>query len=231
LYNSQGYDFIGDGTGSTNIGLTVGNHIGTSSFRLDPKLGPLANNGGPTLTRLPLDGSPVIDAGDVLFRPPPSSDQRGQSRVSGFAIDIGAVEKTQLAVVLSGPNAGLTAVLTGSGTSYPAAAGWVGWVPATGTAFTLGAPPGAVLTATSIALGSAIENSAGGRTFAGSLPSPTTGLVSGKVTAEFTLAISGMPFVGPRTAIPSDAADSHISITAASDTDIGAYETLQVPVF
>jgi hypothetical protein len=58
---------------------------------VDPLLGPLADNGGPTLTRAPLIGSPAIDAGtnprELLF------DQRA----SGFPreivlTDIGAVE-------------------------------------------------------------------------------------------------------------------------------------------
>ena len=44
---------------------------------IDPKLGPLEDNGGPTLTHLPLSGSPVIDAGND-FRL--STDQRGVER-------------------------------------------------------------------------------------------------------------------------------------------------------
>jgi hypothetical protein len=56
----------------------------------DPRLGPLANNGGPTLTHAPLPGSPVIDAGtsDLHLL----TDQRGFPRVQGNATDIGAVE-------------------------------------------------------------------------------------------------------------------------------------------
>ena len=43
----------------------------------DPLLGPLQNNGGPTLTHALLPGSPAIDAGDPNFTPPPFYDQRG----------------------------------------------------------------------------------------------------------------------------------------------------------
>jgi hypothetical protein len=54
----------------------------------DPLLGPLANNGGPTLTHLPQAGSPAIDHGSGC----PPTDQRGAARPVGLACDIGAVE-------------------------------------------------------------------------------------------------------------------------------------------
>jgi hypothetical protein len=54
----------------------------------DPLLGPLANNGGPTLTHLPHPGSPAIDHGSGC----PPTDQRGAARPVGPACDIGAVE-------------------------------------------------------------------------------------------------------------------------------------------
>jgi chitodextrinase len=54
-----------------------------------PQLGPLADNGGPTWTMLPLPGSPVVDAGGTTTLP---VDQRGAARVAGPAADIGAVE-------------------------------------------------------------------------------------------------------------------------------------------
>jgi hypothetical protein len=65
---------------------------GGNIFGIDPLLGPLANNGGATQTHLPLLGSPVIDAGDPAFVPPPSVDQAGNPRVTGSAIDMGAIE-------------------------------------------------------------------------------------------------------------------------------------------
>jgi LPXTG-motif cell wall-anchored protein len=54
-------------------------------------LGPLAPNGGPTLTHLLLGTSPAIGAGDPAFAPPPSVDQRSEPRVMG-RLDMGAVE-------------------------------------------------------------------------------------------------------------------------------------------
>ena len=57
-------------------------------------LGPLADNGGPTLTHALLPGSPAINAGDPLADGIPDFDQRGNpfTRISGGRIDIGAYE-------------------------------------------------------------------------------------------------------------------------------------------
>jgi hypothetical protein len=57
---------------------------------IDPKLGPLADNGGPTLTMALLSSSPAIDAGDTAAGPP--TDQRGYPRPFSLAADIGAFE-------------------------------------------------------------------------------------------------------------------------------------------
>jgi len=56
----------------------------------DPLLGPLADNGGPTLTHALLSGSPAINAGDNLYGF--ATDQRGAMRVAGPHADIGAFE-------------------------------------------------------------------------------------------------------------------------------------------
>lgn len=66
---------------------------------VDPLLGPLADNGGPTLTHALLPGSPAIDAGNPAIQNPPAADQRGFARIYGPAIDIGAVEAQPLDVV------------------------------------------------------------------------------------------------------------------------------------
>jgi hypothetical protein len=61
------------------------------------KLGPLANNGGPTPTMsLSLD-SPALDAGDTASAPP--TDQRGFPRPVGAKPDIGAYELCYLPVL------------------------------------------------------------------------------------------------------------------------------------
>ena len=56
----------------------------------DPMLGPLQDNGGPTLTHLPDAASPVVDVDDRFLLTAPF-DQRFRSRPVG-AFDIGAVE-------------------------------------------------------------------------------------------------------------------------------------------
>jgi len=78
---SQGHNLIEDTSGCTLVGSTIGNILGS-----DPILGPLADNGGPTLTRALLPGSPAVDAADPAAAPP--TDQRGVPRNP----DIGAYE-------------------------------------------------------------------------------------------------------------------------------------------
>ncbi|MDH3247978.1 MAG: family 16 glycosylhydrolase [Acidimicrobiia bacterium] len=56
----------------------------------DPLLGPLADNGGPTLTHALGAGSPAIDAADAGACP--ATDQRGVARPLGAGCDVGAYE-------------------------------------------------------------------------------------------------------------------------------------------
>ncbi len=71
--------------------------IGNINNPIDPQLGPLTNNGGPTLTHMPLVGSPALEAGS-LGSTNGLNDQRGVSRpqspsgTAGGLPDIGAVE-------------------------------------------------------------------------------------------------------------------------------------------
>ena len=74
---SQGHNLIGDGTGGSGFAGT--DLVGTASNPIDPLLGPLANNGGPTPTRALLQGSPALDAGDNSGAP--DTDQRGFPRI------------------------------------------------------------------------------------------------------------------------------------------------------
>ncbi len=85
---SSGWNIDSDNTcGLTNPGDQPG---------IDPMLGPLQNNGGPTLTHALLAGSPAIDRGDNTGCP--ASDQRGRTRPADgdlngtFICDIGAFE-------------------------------------------------------------------------------------------------------------------------------------------
>lgn len=101
---SQGYNLIGNNSGGT-ITPTTGDLIGTPSAPINPLLGPLADNGGPTQTHMLLAGSPAIDAGSAVTDPttnqPLTADQRGFTRLRDLSVsnasggdgsDIGAFE-------------------------------------------------------------------------------------------------------------------------------------------
>ena len=93
---SAGFSLIGNAAG-TEVAETV---PGSNILGVDPKLGPLAANGGPTETMLPAAGSPVINKGGGSL----TTDQRGAPRPVIYAgvplstapgangADIGAVE-------------------------------------------------------------------------------------------------------------------------------------------
>jgi hypothetical protein len=65
-----------------------------TSLHADPKLGPLASNGGPTQTMALQDGSPAIDAIPLSANLCPGTDQRGQGRpdTGESRCDMGAYE-------------------------------------------------------------------------------------------------------------------------------------------
>ena len=96
------HSLIGNADGFGTIDGNVGNLTGTEASPLNPLLGDLDDNGGPTLTHALLPGSPAIDAGDNALAfdadgNPLVFDQRGEGfdRFSGFAsltVDIGAFE-------------------------------------------------------------------------------------------------------------------------------------------
>lgn len=73
-----------------------------SLIGVDPKLAPLADNGGSTQTMLPLADSPAINNGGDTC---PATDQRGVSRPTGLACDIGAVEVPLQVVTATPPTA------------------------------------------------------------------------------------------------------------------------------
>ncbi len=85
-----GYSLFGTTDAATITGN--GNFKGTNMSPVNAKLGPLADNGGPTLTHMPADDSPVCEAG--VDQDAQTEDQRGfgYARLENYATDIGAVE-------------------------------------------------------------------------------------------------------------------------------------------
>lgn len=91
------YNLIGKADGSEGLAAAP-NRSGSNIIPIDPMLGPLQNNGGVTLTRALIFGSPAIDKGNS---PAIIADQRGQIRPidnpfvsndGGNGADMGAFE-------------------------------------------------------------------------------------------------------------------------------------------
>ncbi|GEM_PF-755213 len=116
LLVSQGFNLVKAPGGCTLAG--------TDLQGVDPALGDLQQNGGPTATRLPNAGSPAIDAGNpagctdemgaVL-----TMDQRGVARVQNGRCDIGAVEMGSATAPTATPSATATPTRTATPTGTP----------------------------------------------------------------------------------------------------------------
>ncbi|MFZ9860109.1 MAG: choice-of-anchor Q domain-containing protein, partial [Gemmataceae bacterium] len=90
IANSIGGDYNGGGSIGTNTNNLVEDGSLSGATAVDPLLGPLQDNGGPTFTMALLPGSPAIAAGDSTISnasPVSGLDQRGINRTTS---DIGA---------------------------------------------------------------------------------------------------------------------------------------------
>ena len=101
VVTSLGHNIVGDASGA--LIFTGPGDLNS----INPMLGPLAANGGPTQTHSPLPGSPAINAVPLAYLTdaignPVTTDQRGVARPQGAAGDIGAVE-LQTMVTCSSP--------------------------------------------------------------------------------------------------------------------------------
>jgi hypothetical protein len=83
---STGYNIIGNNADAV-INSQPTDQIGTPTAPIDPLLGPLADNGGPTLTHALQPGSPAINRGNPAA---PPQDQRRYGRLG--VPDVGAFE-------------------------------------------------------------------------------------------------------------------------------------------
>jgi hypothetical protein len=90
--SSQGYNLIGNTQGGSGFAAS-------DLLNVDPLLGPLQDNGGPTQTMAVLAGSPALNAGDPAQLG--VADQRGVVRSGG--VNIGAYQASASALVLTAP--------------------------------------------------------------------------------------------------------------------------------
>lgn len=103
------HDLIGDGSDASSLTSSL---TGTTAKPLNPLLGPLTSNGGPTPTMALLSGSPAIDSG-AAFAAANGVDQRGVARPPSVGIDMGAFQTNQLIVnTLTDPASPVTGLLS-----------------------------------------------------------------------------------------------------------------------
>lgn len=98
VFTSLGYNLIGENGSSGVSGVTLATSDRILAGPVSSALGPLSNNGGPTLTHLLVTGSRAIDSGSNALIPTGiATDQRGAGfpRIVGSTVDIGAVEAAE----------------------------------------------------------------------------------------------------------------------------------------
>ncbi len=90
---SKGFNFVEAIGAGAKFNAAGGDQFGGTAAdkRIDPLLSGPAASGGPTFSRVPQSGSPVINAGSTTLGAF-NTDQRGYLRRVGGRIDIGAVE-------------------------------------------------------------------------------------------------------------------------------------------
>ncbi len=116
-FRDSGNNLIGNNIGSTDF--TTSTLVGTSADPIDPKLSPLQNNGGETLTHALLADSPAINAGNNTLVPANAiTDQRGAGfdRIFNSVVDIGAYE-VQSPITLPPPPVNTDTVVTNTNDS------------------------------------------------------------------------------------------------------------------
>jgi len=98
LQSASSHNIIGQAGSSGLTNNVNGNQVGTQSALIDPRLAPLADNGGAAKTHALLAGSPAADRGNNDRAAAFELDQRGESRIKDanldglLVADIGAYE-------------------------------------------------------------------------------------------------------------------------------------------
>lgn len=121
--STSSFNIIGINQGTTGItNGTNGNQVGTPASPIDPRLGPLARNGGLTETHALMPNSPAIDKGSSFGL---TADQRGLIRpadlanyanaAGGDGADIGALEVQNIVTAASVTIGGRVMTASGRG--------------------------------------------------------------------------------------------------------------------
>ena len=213
--SSQGHNLFGSVNSCTITDDTATNIIG------DPLLGPLADNGGPTLTQALQAGSPALNTGGNACE---ASDQRGITRPQGSGCEIGAYEAPSTvaaAPVLNSlsptsvlaPAAALSLALTGASFNVTSRVQWRGLTltPSAFTPTTLQATipaseltSGKLVTVTVVVTASGLASSGRLFTVNNRLPTVTTNRpTSVRLGATVQVVITGTNFV-PTSFISAD---------------------------
>ncbi len=170
---SLGHNLIGQADSKTSSGFVSTDQVGTTTSPIDPKLGTLTNNGGPTPTMVLLSGSPAIAAGSSANAP--AHDQRGDPRPTSGAIDIGAYEATAVST-------GTAPSITGQPSNVTVTAGQT----ASFTASASGSPTPAVQWQVSSDGGKTFTNISGATNTTLTLTSVTAAMNGNEYQAVFT---------------------------------------------
>jgi uncharacterized repeat protein (TIGR01451 family) len=189
---SGGNNLVGIRTGGTGFTPGAGgDQAGSASAPLDPRLGPLQDNGGPTFTHALLPGSPAIDAASPQGAP--NTDQRGAPRPQdgtgiGTALpDVGAFEAPAASADLAVTNAAAAAATAPGPLTYTITVTNNGPGTARDVALTSTLPPGTTFASLAQTAGPAFACATPAAGAAGTVRCTAQALAAG-ASATFTLA-------------------------------------------
>ena len=177
---------VSDGGYNLDSGTTCQLSAATDKTGVDPQLGPLQANGGPTQTMAPSATSPVADAipaGTNGCGTTIKTDQRGVHRPQGPGCDIGAYETGD--VNMQSLSAKPSPVPTGSSLTYTATVANAGAAAAAGVSMADTLPAGLTFTSVKASQGSCARQAKKVTCTLGSIPAASTASITiiGHVTA------------------------------------------------
>ncbi|MBK9609476.1 MAG: DUF11 domain-containing protein [Betaproteobacteria bacterium] len=232
--SAASFNLIGTDSGHAITNGVDNNQVGTAVTPLNPLLGPLASNGGPTQTRALLAASPAINAGANPF--PLAFDQRGDPYLRDFGgqPDIGAYELQPVAdmsvtkvdtpdPVTAGTNLAYAITIDNAGPTDADSVSLSDTLPAGTTFVSLAAPGGWLCTTPAVGAGGTVSCS-------------IATLAPG--TAAFTLTVAVGPAVSAATVLSNTATVTSAAIdpnpgneSATAMTTVAASANLIVAKF